>query len=308
MEERSASVLKQIPDALAELPRTDVPLTAGNRPGHRTAAADRVHAAWPCHQLPEFRQLWTRRCPSLDSLLPELEAPGHGVILAMGKGGVGKTTVAASIAVALADRGYEVHLSTTDPAAHVMATLAAESMPHLTVSRIDPVQETADYTAEVMQTAGASLDDARSCFTRRRPAFALHGRNRRVPSVRASCRGGDGQVCRPRYRSRPVTRFCCSIRHWPITVKSPGSRSRCRSRCRIYCPDYETPSSHECLIVTLARSDSGPRSHATAIRSASSRHRAVCLGHQPEPHATGGDRPHFETAAGRRMAVHRGSA
>jgi arsenite-transporting ATPase len=82
------------------------------------------------------------------------------VIMAMGKGGVGKTTVATSIAVALADRGHRVHLSTTDPASHVLATLASESLDQLTVSRIDPVQETADYTAEVMSTAGASLDDA----------------------------------------------------------------------------------------------------------------------------------------------------
>jgi arsenite-transporting ATPase len=80
------------------------------------------------------------------------------VILAMGKGGVGKTTVAAAVAVALADRGFDVHLSTTDPAAHVAATIAADELPGLTVGRIDPVQETADYTAEVLQTAGGDLD------------------------------------------------------------------------------------------------------------------------------------------------------
>jgi arsenite-transporting ATPase len=76
----------------------------------------------------------------------------------MGKGGVGKTTVAAAVAVALAERGFRVHLSTTDPAAHLQATLAGDDLPRLTVSRIDPEVETAQYTAEVMQTAGAGLD------------------------------------------------------------------------------------------------------------------------------------------------------
>ncbi len=159
METRSTRVLNDMPDALADLPRTDVPLTAGNVLGIELLRMIGSGKA-TCTSTTEDTQAANLTLPGLDSLLVDLEAPGHGVILAMGKGGVGKTTVAASIAVALADRGHAVHLSTTDPAAHVTATLAAESMPHLTVSRIDPVQETADYTTEVMQTAGASLDDA----------------------------------------------------------------------------------------------------------------------------------------------------
>ncbi len=158
MEERAATVLNEIPSALIDLPRTDVPLTAGNVLGVellRMIGNSKGSQSTPYDILvPMAKEL-----PSLTTLLSELEQAGHGVILAMGKGGVGKTTVAASIAVALADRGHEVHLSTTDPVAHVMATLATESMPHLTVSRIDPVQETADYTAEVMQTAGAGLEE-----------------------------------------------------------------------------------------------------------------------------------------------------
>jgi arsenite-transporting ATPase len=95
---------------------------------------------------------------SLSAMIDELAAPGHGVILAMGKGGVGKTTVAAAVAVALAERGLEVHLSTTDPAAHIAAAVAGETYPNLTVSRIDPVAETAKYSQEVMTNAGAGLD------------------------------------------------------------------------------------------------------------------------------------------------------
>ena len=97
------------------------------------------------------------RC-RFDSLIPELTRQGHGVILTMGKGGVGKTTVATRVALALARHGHKVHLSTTDPAAHLDLTLGSR-VPNLTVSRIDPAKETAEYTAEVMATAGKDLDD-----------------------------------------------------------------------------------------------------------------------------------------------------
>jgi arsenite-transporting ATPase len=79
--------------------------------------------------------------------------------MVMGKGGVGKTTIASAIAAALASKGHSVHLSTTDPAAHVAATLAAE-LPNLTTSRIDPATETQAYVARVMASRGASLDEA----------------------------------------------------------------------------------------------------------------------------------------------------
>jgi arsenite-transporting ATPase len=77
----------------------------------------------------------------------------------MGKGGVGKTTVAAAIAVMLARRGHAVHLSTTDPAAHLAQTLAGQ-VPGLTLSKIDPAAETAVYQQEVMQAQGAAMDEA----------------------------------------------------------------------------------------------------------------------------------------------------
>ena len=96
---------------------------------------------------------------SLKELVDGLATAGHGVVLTMGKGGVGKTTIAAAVAVALAERGYEVQLSTTDPAAHVAATLAGDILPNLSVSRIDPQAETSRYAAEIMEKAGAGLDE-----------------------------------------------------------------------------------------------------------------------------------------------------
>lgn len=96
---------------------------------------------------------------SLDDLIASIEGQGSGVIMTMGKGGVGKTTVAAAIAVILARRGHAVHLSTTDPAAHLVQTLDGK-VENLSVSRIDPAAETAAYQAEVMSTQGPALDEA----------------------------------------------------------------------------------------------------------------------------------------------------
>jgi arsenite-transporting ATPase len=84
--------------------------------------------------------------PSLAALVPDLIARGKGVIMTMGKGGVGKTTVAAALADGTRKRsGHRVHLTTTDPAAHVHLALSAD-IPGLRVSRIDPVAETRAYT------------------------------------------------------------------------------------------------------------------------------------------------------------------
>jgi arsenite-transporting ATPase len=78
--------------------------------------------------------------------------------MTMGKGGVGKTTVASAIAIELAHRGHPVHLSTTDPAAHLAATVGG-SVPNLSVSRIDPATETSQYTEAVLAKAAPQLDE-----------------------------------------------------------------------------------------------------------------------------------------------------
>ena len=95
--------------------------------------------------------------PPLSALVDGIEAAGRGLVMTMGKGGVGKTTIAAAVAVELAARGHEVLLTTTDPAAHLTETLA-EDVAHLTVSRIDPKVETQAYRDQILATKGASLD------------------------------------------------------------------------------------------------------------------------------------------------------
>lgn len=98
---------------------------------------------------------------SLATLVDELAQLGPGVIMTMGKGGVGKTTLAAAIATELVRRGLPVHLSTTDPAAHVEAAVGETAV--LEISRIDPQVETRLYVEQVMASAGKDLDaDARA--------------------------------------------------------------------------------------------------------------------------------------------------
>ncbi|WGG52354.1 arsenical pump-driving ATPase [Rugamonas sp. DEMB1] len=94
----------------------------------------------------------------LDALADQLAAAGHGLIMVMGKGGVGKTTVAAALALGLVRRGKSVHLSTTDPAAHLAATLEGE-VPGLLVGRIDPEIETQRYIDKIMAAKSPALNE-----------------------------------------------------------------------------------------------------------------------------------------------------
>ncbi|EEK4303956.1 arsenite efflux transporter ATPase subunit ArsA [Salmonella enterica subsp. enterica] len=97
--------------------------------------------------------------PSLSALVDDIARNEHGLIMLMGKGGVGKTTMAAAIAVRLAEMGFDVHLTTSDPAAHLSTTLNG-SLNNLQVSRIDPHEETERYRQHVLETKGKELDEA----------------------------------------------------------------------------------------------------------------------------------------------------
>lgn len=153
---REQAALLAIPPALARLPQDRLPLKpaslVGVEPLRRLFSDDgTIDAEDPAEYCAE-------PLPSLSSLLDGLADQGHGLVMLMGKGGVGKTTLAATIAVDLARRGCPVHLSTSDPAAHLTATLR-ESLEHLELSRIDPLAETERYRQRVLETQGAKLDE-----------------------------------------------------------------------------------------------------------------------------------------------------
>jgi len=157
MEDRTKRALAQIPAGIARLPRTVIPLASYGILGlHALRTLGQVNRELPVKRIDGSAP----HCRAISDLIDDFAAQGRGVILTMGKGGVGKTTVAAAIALSLADRGLPVHLTTTDPAAHLIAALGDAALPNLTVSRIDPAEETARYAAEVMRTAGANLDAA----------------------------------------------------------------------------------------------------------------------------------------------------
>lgn len=93
---------------------------------------------------------------SLDTVVADLVARHKKVIFTMGKGGVGKTTVAETIALKLDAQGKRVHLATTDPASHFDTTLAAGSQ--ITMSRIDEKQELKRYQDEVISKASKTMN------------------------------------------------------------------------------------------------------------------------------------------------------
>ncbi len=159
LESRGRAALKNFPAGIASLPRVEIPLLPFGLVGISALRALSNPALVSMYSSDAGMQTeFGALPPSLDSLIPKLAKAGHGLILTMGKGGVGKTTIATKVALALAKLGYKVHLSTTDPAAHLDLTLG-ERTPNLSVSRIDPELETRSYTAEVMVTAGGDLDE-----------------------------------------------------------------------------------------------------------------------------------------------------
>ena len=150
--------LAAMPASLADLPQDRVPLRAFDMVGLAALRA-LLQPAQPVAAPAGAGVPLPREVQPLRALADELARQDRGLVMVMGKGGVGKTTIAAALAVALAARGRTVHLSTTDPAAHLAATLEG-SVPGLQVDRIDPAAETERYVAKVMASRGRGLDDA----------------------------------------------------------------------------------------------------------------------------------------------------
>lgn len=155
VESQGKNALENIPDALKELPQDEVPLRAVDNVGLPALRALLSEAAPIYSQKPQTVEPMTAKPFGL--LVDELSKLDHGLIMVMGKGGVGKTTIAAAIALGLVDKGKTVHLSTTDPAAHVAETLR-EEVPGLQVSRIDPKAETQKYIDKIMSAKGPALN------------------------------------------------------------------------------------------------------------------------------------------------------
>ena len=157
IEALAQQALDDMPANLRALPQDQVPLRAFDSVG--LPALHSLLSSSPTTVAPSTAAPSTPAAdlPGLSALADALAAAGHGLIMVMGKGGVGKTTIAAALALGLVQRGKTVHLSTTDPAAHVAETVNGD-VPGLRVDRIDPKVETQRYIDKIMAAKSPGLD------------------------------------------------------------------------------------------------------------------------------------------------------
>ena len=154
--ERESEAIGGIPANISDLPRDCITLKSANMVG--VPALRTLFVEKETRQEIEIESGPAFDLPALGALVDELARHDHGLIMLMGKGGVGKTTLAAAVAVSLAKAGKSVLLTTTDPAAHLVETLRG-SVENLTVSRIDPEVEILAYRERVLRSRGAKMNE-----------------------------------------------------------------------------------------------------------------------------------------------------
>lgn len=148
---RQSKALAAMPADLQHIPTVVVPLI----PSSLTGVAALRHLACGSHYLSaSYSRGQPITLPGCRDLIARLEQPGRGIIMTMGKGGVGKTSLAIAIARGLASAGHRVHLSTTDPAADLLEQLGEVRPRGLTADVIDPEGATRRYAEEVLGLAG----------------------------------------------------------------------------------------------------------------------------------------------------------
>ncbi|MNS12758.1 Arsenical pump-driving ATPase [compost metagenome] len=164
MQQIAKKELSEIPEALKKLETTKYPLLPYNILGLeklRSLFDTDLQKKIVNDEISSTNEI-SHTLNNLNVLIDELESNNNsGLIMTMGKGGVGKTIVAATIATMLAKRGHKVLLTTTDPAAHIKDFMNQlnELPENLTIERIDPKVETANYIEKVVAQKGANLDE-----------------------------------------------------------------------------------------------------------------------------------------------------
>ncbi|HDX9623157.1 TPA: arsenical pump-driving ATPase [Bacillus anthracis] len=152
---RQVRALENMSEELKGLPAYELPLV----PFNVTGIENMRKLVRPIESLSILDELQEEIVISpLQNLIADFSETGKRVILTMGKGGVGKTTVASAIAVGLAEKGHRVHLTTTDPAAHINYVMHGEQG-NITISRIDPKLEVENYRKEVIEQAKDTVDE-----------------------------------------------------------------------------------------------------------------------------------------------------
>lgn len=146
--------LKNIPEHLKNLETYKIPLRSYNVTGIENI---RMLLKKDFKEVSDM-SLKVKNLKSLKNLIDDLYSSKKKVIFTMGKGGVGKTTLAAAIALGLSEKGAKVHLATTDPAAHLKFVISEGN--NITLSRIDEKKELAKYKEEVLKKARETMGNA----------------------------------------------------------------------------------------------------------------------------------------------------
>lgn len=156
--QRQQNALKQIPDSLKQVPIYSLPFVSYSLTGIQNLRYLFKQYSMPASV--KFVQDNKEQLPGLNDVIDDFSREKTKVIFTMGKGGVGKTTVASAIAVGLVEKGHKVHLTTTDPAAHLNYMFQnGEVHSGLTISAINPIEEIEKYKKEVLSKASENLDE-----------------------------------------------------------------------------------------------------------------------------------------------------
>ncbi|TWH78341.1 arsenical pump-driving ATPase [Sedimentibacter saalensis] len=145
--------LSQIPEGLKNLTSYVIPLRAYNITGLENVRALLTRDNYILSE----EKINAEYVPGLKDVVNDLYDSGKRVIFTMGKGGVGKTTIAAAIALGLARKGEKVHLTTTDPAAHLNFVINEQE--GITLSSIDEQAELKKYSEEVLSKARETMSE-----------------------------------------------------------------------------------------------------------------------------------------------------
>lgn len=153
LHKKQQEALKSMPIGLKNFVTYEIPLRAYNITGIDNV---RTFLRQDNNEISN-EKINSNHIPKLKNVIDDLYSSGKKVIFTMGKGGVGKTTIAAAIALGMAQKGVKVHLTTTDPAAHIKFVI--EESNDITISRIDEEAELAKYKEEVLTKARETMGE-----------------------------------------------------------------------------------------------------------------------------------------------------
>ncbi len=158
--ERQRTALTQIPDDLLEVTTYSLPFVSFPLTGISNLRNLFLETPIILDTESDSLTLDQETLLTLQSMVTSFSTNDTRIIFTMGKGGVGKTTVASMIAVGLVEKGHKVHLTTTDPAAHLDLMLkSVDSKDNLSLSRVDPSREVEHYKTDVLLKAKEHLDE-----------------------------------------------------------------------------------------------------------------------------------------------------